>query len=281
MSKAIILGGILAAGTAAAAVSYYVSPAAPSNLNVPPIEAPLSASEAVLQLRRMTPEDYFARVATNNDGIPHSIAFRTMPISDNHVRFTMRISGDLVSEVDAIVAPGGPHRAIIDVRARLTDSKFRRHRALHPYDIKVLESAIDLTVTDYISSVIKAERMASRGELAKALDARTGFSAEQDRAFGWRVQRALDGSYASDLRPGYDRARSDNRPYNLGEDSLDSRYGDPMMRPDGRDPSPRPGYGNRWSRRYYPGDEAAAAAEAGAAADAAMEAAEAARAAVR
>jgi hypothetical protein len=228
MSKAFLIASVMAVGATAAAVTSYVSPAAPSELDVPPIEVNAAPDAVMAKLERMTAQQYFTQITGKPQDIPTNLQFKTERVGNLHVKYTARIGGELVGEIDAFVSELSFGHSSIDVQAHLTDSKFSRHQALHPYDIKVMESVADLAVTDYVSSVIKAERMASEKELGKEIERRIAFSDEQGRNFGKRVEEAFEASYARDLYYGPNHRDSRYREYNF-EGS--SRYGEPMMRP--------------------------------------------------
>jgi hypothetical protein len=286
MSKSIFLAATLAAGATAVAVTGYISPATPSDVDVPPIEVNLPSSVVMQKLEYLTAEKYIAQMSGKDERIPSYLAFRTTRMDDRQIKFTVRMGGDLVGEVDATVVERDPQHSVIDIVASLPDSKFKRHPALHPYDIKAMESIADLAVTDYVNSVLKTQRMASSEEMETEIVRRVGFSKDQARSFSQRIETAFAGSYGEDLKNAVERRHEPSSYYSEYYSERPQRYGEPTLRPKGTYPSPIADNNREFeasSAARDAGYAAAAAARAAArtAAEAGRAAAEAAKAAER
>ncbi len=200
MSKALIIGAVAMVGTTAAVITGYVSPAAPSQTDVPAIVIAMPQDEVMATLRGMTAENYILHSAGEDEPIPDFVEPSVEAIAANHVRFGIKIWDDVILEVDATVTALAGQQTEVDITARLPDSKFRRSEALHPYDIAALESTADLVVTDYVDSVLRGKRMASKDELEREFVRRLGFSKQQAREFTKRVETVFRQAYADDIR---------------------------------------------------------------------------------
>ncbi len=200
MSKLAFLAFVAVATSSAVAAVYYVSPTSfEANSSTPPILVSAAPEQAVTQLRSIRLDHYFRQMAPPNETLPNFVQMRASTISPLVTQYDLFISQDNPLRIIANVAPAGNGQSEVEIDVLLPASKFRTNAALHPYEVEQVSSMIDFVVTDYVSSVLKAQRPLSPDELGKELEKRFDFKNRQADAMGDRIGKALEMSYQSDL----------------------------------------------------------------------------------
>jgi hypothetical protein len=199
MSKMLIVGAAAMVGTTAIVVGGYVSPAAPSAIDIPAVILNMPPEIVLARLQSLTAEKYIVQLSGKEERFPAAITPSTVRISDDVVRFAVSILDERIIEVDTTVSLRGDRQTEVDVQARLPDSQFSDHDSLHPYDLKAIAAIADLVVTDYVDSVLRGKRMASEQELQREILGRLGFSEKQAQAFGKRIEMAFRSTYGEDI----------------------------------------------------------------------------------
>ena len=279
MSKLLILSGILAAGASVMAITEYVSPASPSNPAVPAIHVDLSATTVMRTLETLTAEKYFAHMSGEIGVKPADLHFTTQRQSNHAVQYTIKFGDEMIAEINANINEIGPVRSEVGIVVTFHSSKFAKHPSLHPFDVKAMESIFDLAITDYVNSILKSQRMASKEELDVEITRRLGFSKEQAIGLNNRIEKAMYESYRGNITAASD-AYNESGDEGQG-DYIDHEFisGNPMVNPQGIEIQNSAGNTN-WS--YPDGSAQEAAAEAAAkAGDAAARAGDAAAAMTR
>jgi hypothetical protein len=283
MSKLVLLTAIMAAGASAVAITQYVSPATSSDAAVPAIHVDLSAATVMRTLEALTADKYFAHMASEVGSKPADLTFNTERLNDQSVRYTIKFGAELIADIKANIHAIDHARSEVDIVVSLNNSKFAKHNALHPFDVKAMESILDLAVTDYVNSIIKSQRMASKAELEAEITRRLGFSKDQAIGLNHRIEKALQESYADEFAfSTADQRQSEGETQSYYTDK-DMISGNPAVNPEGADLNSLE-IGDGWS--YQAGDAEAQGAEAAAeaasrAGDAAAEAGKAAARAAR
>ena len=196
MSKEIVIG---AAGVAmiTAGAAYYVSPAGDADLATPPILLDMPADQALDKVRTITAERYLHAVGAGDE--MRLVRLTMSGVTDREATATISFDSERVLVIHAEARPLSGDRSELDLAAELPESRFTQQPILHPYDLKVLAAIADLAATDYVSSLLKGQRMASARELEKTFVARTGLDEEGRDAFGRRAAQALKEAYGSRL----------------------------------------------------------------------------------
>lgn len=222
MGKEILIAGALAASATTAAITYYVSPAAPSDLNVPPVKTALSQDQVMQKLGQLSGEGFVSHISYLYSGKKihlTQIKFDRRYVGSNSLHFYAKAGDDALIKVALTANNLSESGSEIDVVAKILDSRFSKSTALHPYDIKALESWTDLLITEYVNSIVDEARMASSSEFEREFNRRVGFSRRQMGGFSNRIERALRDSYGRQLT-GYElRAES-----TASENDFDSEY---------------------------------------------------------
>jgi hypothetical protein len=197
MTKLIILASILTASVSVAAITEYISPASSPSTAVPEIHVDLPAATVMRKLATLTSENYIGHISGENGYVPDDVAVTTQKLNDHAIKYTVRLRGETLFEIDASVNETSPQNSAVDIHVAFNNSKLSQHSSLHPFDLKAMESIVDLAMTDYVSSILKSQRMASTEELSAELKHRLGFSNDQALGFFIRIKGALKDAYPS------------------------------------------------------------------------------------
>jgi hypothetical protein len=199
MSKTFAMGAAAAVSVAAAAgAAYYVSPASETNLATPPILLDLPPEQALAKVRSITAQRYLQAVGVDADDM-RLVRLDMAGGTDRAATATISFDSERVLILHAVAQPMPGGRSALDITAELPESRFTLQPNLHPYDLKVLAALADLAATDYVSSIVKRQRMASGRELERVFTARTGLDRRDGRAFGERVKLAFENAYGRQL----------------------------------------------------------------------------------
>jgi hypothetical protein len=194
MSKIFVMGAACTATAAAAGAVYYVSPAHQQPLDTPPILVDLAPQQALARVRTITAERYLKQIGVSS-GDAQLFRLAMAPTTPDETIATLSFDSEslIVLHAKARALPNGETE--LDISAELPASRFSNQPALHPYDRKALAAMADLMATDYVSSILKGERLLASRELENAMMIRTGFDENSGRAFADRVRDAFQEAY--------------------------------------------------------------------------------------
>jgi hypothetical protein len=197
MSKAIMIGA--ACTTAAAGTAYYVSPVGDADLATPPILVDMPPEQALAKVRSVTAQRYLQAIGMGNGDMASVRLTMSDPNAETAIA-TISFDAEPVLVLRAKAKPLPRGRSEVDIVAELPDSRFSRQPSLHPHDLSVLAGIADLGATDYVSSILKRQRVASLNELGSRFALRAEIDGPEGRLFGERVKAAFEGAYGERLK---------------------------------------------------------------------------------
>ena len=202
MNKSVLLGaGSFVA--AAVGLSYYVSPAATGDLDVPPLVTIVPPQDAVKQMERLSFQSFSEQFGRSN-GLGLMVQGKTRKTSADTVEFDLLFMGDKLLEISATASETSLGKTQVDIQPHMSDSRLSRNPELHPFDAKALVALADVMATEYVDSVLNQRRMANGDEMKSELQRRIGFSEDQWKAFGDRFERAVNAEYRTRMRSSAD-----------------------------------------------------------------------------
>lgn len=245
MNKFAILATGVTAVTGAAA--YYVSPAGQSDIDVPPAVSDLSPAETMAELKTLSVASFARQL--DREQIEGSITGSMKIVGEDEARLDIAVMQDKIVTLTFKVRPTGTGRTEVDIQPSIPESPVARSGELHPYDLKAIGGLADLLATEYVSSVLNRQRMASGDEMEVQMRRYVGFSDDQARAFGERVEAAFKVAYG-DRPAGWGRTGWARASWGKGfrGDPYDSGFGRPnAYRYNGSEAGP--GYSDgEWAR---------------------------------
>lgn len=191
---------LLAAGASmASAAAYYVSPARRTDLDVPPVVTALPPEAAMKELRGLSLHSFVQQYGGLRD-VEETTTGGMTKVAPDRLQMDLRFLGERLVILSFTVRPGVSGGTEVDIQSTLPDSRLRRSKELHPYDLKAIASIADMLATEYVSSVLNRQRVASDREMGPRLEAQLGFDKDQSQAFGHRFQTAIAVAYRDRLR---------------------------------------------------------------------------------
>lgn len=197
-ASALSLGGVAVAG-------YYVSPSGHTAEGVEPILIEVAPESVAPQLRDLRVLRFIRQFGGNNS----ERELRAM--GDNVLWETMKEEGDgtfvlkakfLDDEaliIRAIVTPVAGGRSSVDVNVEIPDNRFITSDRLHPADRQTLAAMVEVVATEYVSSVLNRQKMASTRELEPLMKHASGMTDDELKALGERMEGAFEESYKDQL----------------------------------------------------------------------------------
>jgi hypothetical protein len=198
MAKPLILaatGAIALVGAGA----YYVSPALQTDPDVPPLHTNLGPDAVTAELKKMSFRSFAQQVSAKDD-LNYYITSKYKVLSDGQLQFDIGTPSESMVRLNVKLVPGSNGGTVVDIQPEFTNRAIAESGELHPYDVTVIQAAVDVMATEYVGSVLEKRRMANGEELQTALQERTGFDKEQWRAFGKRVEKAYEAAYGKNLQ---------------------------------------------------------------------------------
>lgn len=158
MSKFLLLAAAAVTGISTIATVYYISPVEISRAETPPILVDAESSQVVEKIRSISLDGYVGHLLgkenREREQILHLFDLVHSNVSDTQTLFDLKLGGDLLMQLRVEVKAQG-HMSEIQVMAVSGDNPFSSNPALHPYDIKLLQSVAGFLATDYVSSIVK------------------------------------------------------------------------------------------------------------------------------
>jgi hypothetical protein len=191
MSK-LLLGAVAGIG-AIGGGAYYVSQIAVPDIDTPPYLASGSVGSVYAVLSKAPlPNDLAKLDSDTNPEIAElaDVHIVAEPEPGWVLRWTLVVDGVRYMNVSATLSAIGGKTAV-DVRAAFPDSPFTQSGHLHPFDLKLLAAMFDLSVTDYIASIIEKRPPRSLSSLNKVIEAKLGFDDQQKSEMSTRIYAAL------------------------------------------------------------------------------------------
>lgn len=198
MSKAYVALGAAALATSGLA-AYYVSPVAPDTADIPPIHSELSPVEVGRALRGLEIKSVLGQTANGTGMLPYLNESVTR-IEQGITRHDVFLLNDRLMSVTVALVGAQQGGTDVDVQISTEQTKLDSHRALHPYDRKIISVMSDLLATEYVGSILERRRMANDSELTKELYKLIPLSTPQWLAFHKRTEVAFLELYKANLQ---------------------------------------------------------------------------------
>ena len=204
MNKIAIAASVLSACGVAAA-GYYVSPASGSASDVEPILVAASIEELTPQLSNMRILRFVRQFGGDKAerelrSMGDSIIWETMSNEgDGNFVLKAKFFDDNALIITARAEPAGTGQTAVDIDVEIPDNRFITSDKLHPNDRNVLAAMVEVVATEYVSSVLNRQKMASGRELEPLMLHAAGVSEDDMKAMGDRMEAAFEDAYKDDL----------------------------------------------------------------------------------
>lgn len=205
MNKAILLAAAAAVGTTTVAAYYYTSPVGVVAAETPAILVDLPPDEVVRKIRTITMDTYLLHAGADSAKVREEAGLYVQlraprAISATETQFDLMRGDDHLMQFKVIVKPVKGGKSEVDVQTLIGDSRFSKHRSLHPYDLELLLAGADFLATDYVSSILKGHPMLMGQRLEKEMEKRFARDADVAQASLKRMQNAFFVTYAEQLK---------------------------------------------------------------------------------